>query len=167
MTLTFNKIDAEVTQETETQVIQGVRDVQSLLDFLIALPDDEKKRLAKSSGRYLEFIDRFRIHAGKFPNYLQHITLEDFDKDKDARDSLRRISAELDSFNQYIKDTILVISSEMYQAARVYYKSVKAAAAEGDEDAERIAKDLYYSYMKKRSKDENDANNQETTQQTG
>jgi hypothetical protein len=33
----------------------------------------------------------------------------------------------------------------------LFYKSVKAAAKEGAEDAERVAKDLSYHYKKQRS----------------
>jgi hypothetical protein len=39
-------------------------------------------------------------------------------------------------------------------AARVFYKSVKAAAKEGAEDAERIAKELAYHYKRPRSDDD-------------
>ena len=43
------------------------------------------------------------------------------------------------------------MESEAYTSARVFYKSVKAAAKEGTEDAERIAKDLAYHYKKRSS----------------
>ncbi|MCP5109142.1 MAG: hypothetical protein GY950_37525 [bacterium] len=148
----LNKIDVEVTQENESLVIQHIRDGRSVLDFLIGLPKKEKRRLPKLGSSYVEFVDRFRFHAEKFPGYLPHeVTLTHFDRDVDAQESLERISTEVKSFQKDLEDTILLLKSEYYQTARMYYKGTQTAAAEGDKDAERIAKDLSEYYRKKPS----------------
>jgi hypothetical protein len=45
----------------------------------------------------------------------------------------------------------------------LFYKSAKAAAKEGKEDAERIAKDLSYHYKKQRSSKTETENTDNTT----
>jgi hypothetical protein len=47
-----NKISAEIPQEQEIQVIQYVKDIKSLLPFLVGLNSKDRIRLAKlSRGR--------------------------------------------------------------------------------------------------------------------
>ncbi|MCP5103332.1 MAG: hypothetical protein GY950_08135 [bacterium] len=145
--MSLNKIDVEVTQENEALVGQHLNDARSVLDFLIGLSRKEKRRLPKLGVAYVDFVDRFRFHVEKFPKYLSpEITVAHFDRDVDAREALERIRTDVKSFLQDIEDTILLLKSEYYQTARVYYRATRSAAAEGDKDAERIAKDLseYY-----------------------
>ena len=150
--MSLNKIDVEITQENEAQVIQHVKDGRALLDFLVGLSKKEKRRLSKLGSSYVDFVDRARVHAQKFPAYLpQRVTFEMFLRDINSCNSLQRISAEVKSLARDLEDTILLMKSEYYQTARLYYKAVKDAAAEGDKDAERIANDLSEHYMRRTS----------------
>ena len=78
---------------------------------------------------------------------------------------MRRIEAEIDSLKEKIDDTIRQVGSEAYRSARLFYKVVKAAAKEGAEDAERIAKDISYHY-KKKTTSENDTDNPDNSDNT-
>jgi hypothetical protein len=150
--MTLNKISAEVPQEQETQVLQLVKDAKTNLDFLVDLSSEERRRLAKLSRKYVDFVDRGLLHARANPQYFPgYVSLDEFAKDMELKDCLQRIYAEVNSFAERLNDTILLVESEAYTAARVFYKSVKAAAKEGGEDAERIAKDLAYHYKKQGS----------------
>ena len=147
----LNKIDAEITQENEDQVKQHIGGIRTVLDFLVGLPVEEKRRLAKLSFRYVEFTNKVRIYAEKFPGHLPNeVTLEMFQRDLDLRDGLRRLSAELKALDRDFDDTIMLLESEIYQTSRLFYKGVKASAKEGDKDAERISKDLSDHYKKRR-----------------
>ena len=59
---------------------------------------------------------------------------------------LRKLEKNLDLLSDKIKDTAMLAESEAYQAVRLYYNAVKVAARAGDEEAERIAKDLAQHY---------------------
>lgn len=162
--MSLNKIDVEVTQETETQAIQGVREVRSLLGFLVGLPAKEKLRLPKLGDSYVEFVNRVRRHAQLHPDYLpQRITLEMFLRDMDACERLQRVSADVKSLDRDLDDTIMLLKSEYYQTSRLFYKAAKNAAKEGDKDAERIANDLAAHYMK-RSPGEDEPEDTEDTE---
>ena len=153
--MSLNKIDVEVTPENEAQVIQHIRDSRALLDFLIGLAAKEKRRLPKLSPSLADFVTRFRYHAEKFPTYLpQQITVEHFDRDFNTCGTLERVSTEIKSFDRDLDDTILLLKSEYYQTARVYYRSAKSAAKEGDKDAERIAADLAEYYKRQSAESE-------------
>ena len=147
----LNKIDAEITQENEDQVLQHIGGIRTNLDFLVGLPAEDKKRLTKLSFRYVEFTNLVRIYAEKFPGHLPNaVTLEMFQRDLDLRDGLKRVSSELKALDRDIDDTMMLLESEIYQTSRLFYKGVKASAQEGDKDAERMAKVLSNNYRKKR-----------------
>ena len=164
--MTLNKISAEIPQEHETQVLQYVKDIESLLPFLVGLNSKARIRLAKLSRGRVDMVDRSFIHATSIPRYLpSFVTLEGFKKEVDLRDCLQRIAAEIDSLKEKIDDTILQVGAEAYRSARLFYKTVKAAAREGEEDAERIAKDISY-HFKKKTSSENNTDNPDNTENT-
>lgn len=148
--MSLNKIDAELTQENEDLVIQYVGDARALLDFLVGLPTKEIRRMAKLGDSYVEFVNRMRYHAQKFPQYFAAgATLESFNKDYNLNERLQRISTDVTSLKKDLDDTILLLKSEFYKTSRLYYNNAKAAGKAGDKDAERIAKDLSEHYMKR------------------
>lgn len=165
--MTLNKISAEVAQEQETQAIQYVKDIKSLLPFLIGLNSEDRVKMAKLSRGHVDMVDRSLIHASSIPQYLpSYVSLEEFKKDVELKNCLHRIAAEINSLAEKVNDTLLLVESEAYQAARLFYKSVKAAAKEGAEDAERISKEIAYHYKKKTSPGDN-TDNPENTDNTG
>lgn len=163
--MSVNKISAAVPQDAENSVIQKVKEVRELLPFLIDLPKDERLRMSRLSRRYVDFVDRGLLHAKAHPHYMPpFLSIDEFSKDVELKNCLHRILAEVDSLSERLRDTVLQVESEAYTSARVFYKSVKAAAKEGAEDAERIAKDLAYHYKKRSSKQEGEEEQPEPEQ---
>jgi hypothetical protein len=145
--MNINKISAEVTLETENQVVKHIKDAFGLLAFLSQLSKQERARLSKLSRRNLAFVERGLIYAQNNPAYVpNYMDIQEFKKDVELIRSLRRMFAEAEAFYDRIKDTILLAESEAYKTARIFYKSVKTAAKEGGEGADVIAKDLAYHY---------------------
>ncbi len=143
------RINAEIPQEQENLVIQHIKDTRDILAFLVNLNSNERIRMAKLSRGRVDFVDTSLVHVIANPEYFPaYVSVEEFAKDMALRESLHRIRAELSALTERIDDTILLTDSEAYRASRLFYKSVKAAAKEGAEDAERIAKELAYHYKK-------------------
>ncbi len=156
--MSLKEFSLEVTTETENQVIQHLKEVESLLPFLVDLSVEERIRLAKMSRKNVDFVDRGLLHAKNHPQYVSpFIDADDLAKAVALRDYLYRVNSQLRTLYDNLKDTIMLVESETYAAARVFYKSVKAAAREGGADAERIARDLAYHYKKKPA-DEKESN---------
>jgi hypothetical protein len=147
--MTLNKISAEIPQETENTIIQSIKDAKGELPFLVDITNEERIRLAKMSRKSVDFMDRGLLHASNYPQYVPpYLDLDEFRKDVELRKPLYRIMAEVASFQEKLRDTILMVESEAHTIARVFYKSIKAAAKEGQEAAENIAKDLAFHYKK-------------------
>ncbi len=60
---------------------------------------------------------------------------EEFKKDVDFSDWLRRVEKVMAPVYDKLKDTAILAEAEAFQSARLYYNSVKAAARAGDERA--------------------------------
>ena len=140
-----HKISAVVPHEKEKEVIQQIKGIRANLDFLVNLTSEQRVRMPKLSRRRVDFVDKSLVHVRANPEYFPaYMDTEEFVKDVDLRECLQRIIAEHNAFGERLNDTLLQVSSEAYRAARLYYKSVKAAALEGTEDAERIVHELAY-----------------------
>jgi hypothetical protein len=145
----LNKISAVVPPEQETQVIKHIKDAKVNLDFLVNLNSQQRIRMAKLSRGRVDFVDTSSIHMQSNPEYLPvYVNFEEFVKDVELKNSLHRILVEVKAFGERLTDTIMQVESEAYRASRLYYKSAKAAALEGAEDAERIVRDLSYHHKR-------------------
>jgi hypothetical protein len=165
--MSSNKISEEITSEVEAQIIQSLREMYDQhMPFLKVLDGDERRRLSKYSRKYAEFVDRSLEHAMSNPEFLpSFLPLEEFKKDIDLKNGLRRIRAELNLLDEKIKDTIILVSSEAYQNARLFYNTVKAAARAKEGDAVTIAKDLAYHFKGKKS--DTNENEEEPEKESG
>ena len=153
-----NKINVVLSPETEAEIIEHINSIATSADWLLSLTSEERLKLVKLGYRYVDFVDKALIRAQTDGNYLTNeSTLEEFTMDVNLKNGLNRIYAEWQSLGERLKDTIMVAESEAYQAARLYYKSVKAYAAEGDPLAEQIEKELAKYHKKKSSVEEEPA----------
>jgi len=160
----LNKISAVITQEQESQVIKLFKEARTILGFLVSLTSIVRIRLAKLSRGRVDFVDTSLVEAKTNPEYVPgYFTLEEFVEDVRLKDSLHLIRAELESLAERIDDTILLVETEAYRKSRLFYKSVKAAGKAGEEDAERIAKELAYHY--KGQGPSKDSNNNDSDRQ--
>ncbi|MCP5104483.1 MAG: hypothetical protein GY950_13940, partial [bacterium] len=145
--MSLSRISAEIPQETEVVVIQHIKDARAQLPFLVDLSAEERKRIPKLGRTRVDFVDRGLIHLTAHPELKPPIIdIAEFTSDVELKNALRRVEKELDDLRDRVRDTLMVVESEAYQATRVFYKTVKSAAKEGVEDAERIVKDLAYHY---------------------
>ena len=148
-----NKLSETVSPEVETEVIQFFKEAQDVkLPFLVELTPKERKHLAKLGRKQVDFVDKAFLSASGAPELLPgHVSLEEFARDKDLRTSLLKMKEESKKFEKKLDDTILLVEAEMYRSARLFYHSARAAANEGVDAANLIAKELAYHHKKNRS----------------
>ncbi len=150
-----NKIDAEIPQAVEDALRQQILDMYTQFPWLVRFNIDERKRLVKMGHRYVDFVDKALINAQSKGQYLTNpITLDAWVRDVSLRNSLSRIYNEWRTAGESLRDTLLLVESESYQTARIFYKAVKAFASEGDSVAEQIERELSKYHKKKPADDE-------------
>ncbi len=141
--MSTNQLSVEITQEMDTTVQQLLESILAEMGFLVDLDVKGRIRLVKMGRKNLDFVTRGLRHVEGSPQYLPRvISFEEFKKDVDLGQWLRKVEKKLDSIVDLVKDTAMLAESEAYQTARLYYNSVKASAKAGDEAAEPIARDL-------------------------
>ena len=164
----LKKINEVITQEQESKVIDLFKEARSQLGFLVNLNSIDRIRMAKLSRGRVDFVDTAVVEARANPVYLPaYLTLEEFIADVELKDSLHRIRAEAQSLTERIDDTLLLTETEAYRKSRLFYNSLKAAGRAGEEDAERVAKDLAYHFKGQgpsKVPDNNDGGSQEQEQ---
>lgn len=149
----LNGTGAEITREAEEKVLQNIKDTIALLPCLVDLTNKERIRITKLGRRYVGFLEKSLLYATTNPRYLPgYLTAEEFEKTMARRDALCKIQAEILAFSQKLRDSILSTESDAYAMARVFYRSIQAAADAGTEGAEEINRELSYRYMKQHSK---------------
>lgn len=145
----LNEFDVVVAPETETQVIQHVKDAGSLLDFLQDLSPEERIRHAKMSVSKQDLIDKTLIHGEQHPDVLpQYTNLDAFRNTVTLIKCLERIHAQIKPLNEKLQDTIMLARAEAYEIARAFYSAVKEAAKHGVPEMEHILKDLSYHFKR-------------------
>jgi hypothetical protein len=114
-----------------------------LMPNLITLSSDDKKELPKMGDKTVAFVAKAleycKNNSDLVPPFLD---VNEFEIDVNAVESLRQMLQPVEQIFDSLNDTIILSGSEAYQAALIFYKSVKAAAASNIQNAGTIYNDL-------------------------
>ena len=147
--MTTNVLSVKISAEQSAEVDRLLDELNSKLGPTVELSVESRKRLVKMGRKNVDFVDRGYRHANINPEYLTgKLPLEEFKKDIELANWMRNVEKKLGLIANKIKDTALTAEAEAYQSARLYYNAAKAAAAAGDEVAEKIARDMSVHYRK-------------------
>lgn len=147
--MSLNEFDVVVAPETETQVIQHIKDAGGLLDFLHDLSPEERRGYAKMSVIKQDFIDKALIHGEQHPDILpQYTNIVSFRNGAKLIKTLERIDAQVRPLSEKLQDTIMLARAEVYEVARAFYAAVKEADKHGVPEMEHILKDLSFHFKK-------------------
>ncbi len=161
-----NLIDFELTKENEDSSIQNIRSTEALLPFLVNLTTDERRKLPKMGRDGLDFAEKSLMYAADNPGLVaSYMDIPAMQKDLNLMKQVQRVLGVTESFCEKLRDTYMVLGSEVYDAALVFYRTVKNAAKSGAEGCDYIAKDLGDHYKNltgpKATKEEKAENNTE------
>ena len=163
--MTLSKINGEMTDEDVEKVLKHFDDAKALMDFLTAITEDKRIQMEKKKRKPMNFIKHTQIHLESHPEFMPgEAAVPEFQRIVNLHNNLRRIDAVVDLFHKEIKDTITVLESEAYSLARIYYKTVRDGAKEGQPEAERIYNDLsHYFKAKHKRKNTSETSHEEQT----
>ena len=132
-----------MTDEDVEKVIKHLDDAKNLITYLASITNEQRIEMEKKNRKPMNFIKHTQIHIESHPEYMPATTpIPGFQGILKLLHNLKRIEVAMDSFHKDINDTITVLETDAYALARLYYKSTKSAAKEGDHEAERIYNDL-------------------------
>jgi hypothetical protein len=154
MTVNFNVISAEISEEDLNSAIDNVKAVEAKLPFAISLEPDEKVSMPRMGARTMEFVEKSLEYASKNPELVpQFIELPELKKDIELSKKLRSLMNHLLPLADRLSDTYAVVASEAYSAARIFYHHVKNASRANVPGSSAVAKELGKRFKTRKSTD--------------
>ena len=143
-----NRISLKFTDAEISQIRAAIETLVGLLaPKLIALSDDEKRRLSKISDDSIPFNEKVAQYVVSNPEFLPMFrTADEFLTDFSAFRELRGFTRLLEQIYGNIQDTSMLAGSEADGFARAYYGAVGQAAKLGIPNAQAIYDDLSERY---------------------
>jgi hypothetical protein len=127
-----------------TQVQTKIQEVLTLLSpYLLALTPAERQGMPKMGEKTIGFVEKAHDFAQQNPNLVPpYLEMGAFGTDFTDAHGLWSIHNLVMQLEEGIGDTEMTAGSEAYQAALVFYKSVKMAAAQDIPGAKAVYEEL-------------------------
>jgi len=128
--------------------LQAIQDAIQTLNtrlapHLISLTADTRRELPKMGDKSLAFVSKAREYANNHPDMVPgFLNLALFEADLRGVDTLSNLQRTLQPLVDNLDDSLTLTGSEAYQAALVFYRSVRAAAQSGMPNAKTVYDDL-------------------------
>jgi hypothetical protein len=139
-----NRHSQAIPQDVLTQAQTKINEVITLLaPYVVALTPSERHELPKMGEKTISFVEKAFDFAQQNPNLVPpYLDIGAFGTDfKDAH-GLWTLVNSIRQLEENAGDTEMTAGSEAYQAALVFYKSVKVAAAQDVPGAKAVYEEL-------------------------
>lgn len=139
-----NRLDINIPEADLAEINSAIKTLnEKLSPHLISLSTEDRMSLPKLGDKTRAFVDKTREYADQYPELLPNfLSLDDFDTDLAGTELLSKILRGIQPLTRNLEDSQLLCGSEAYQAALIYYKSVKMAAGSDIPNASAIYEDL-------------------------
>lgn len=143
MSVNFNLISAELTDENHAAIINGVKGIEALIPFAVTLPTEVKATLTGAGPTRIDFASKTYEYLLKNP-LLQpgYMDMAEFEKDINMTKKLQDVLNHLIPLVNKLSDTFTLAGTEAYSSSRVAYHHVKNAASANVPGASAVAKEL-------------------------
>jgi hypothetical protein len=139
-----NKHAQAIPQEVLTQAQTKINEVATLLaPYFVALTPAERHELPKMGEKTISFVEKSYDFAKQNPNLVPpYLDIAAFGVDFGDAHGLWTLVNSIRQLEENAGDTEMTAGSEAYQAALVFYKSVKMAAAQDVPGAKAVYEEL-------------------------
>jgi hypothetical protein len=127
-----------------TQTQAKIDEAKTLLaPYILALTPAERRELPKMGEKTIAFVEKAYDFARQNPNLVPpYLDMAAFGVDFSDAHGLWTLLNTVEQLKESIDDTEMTAGSEAYQAALVFYKSVKMAAAQDIPGAKAVYEEL-------------------------
>jgi hypothetical protein len=133
-------IPSTVLTQAQTKVDEAIA---LLTPYMLALTPAERHELPKMGEKTIGFVEKAYDFAQKNPNLVPpYLDVDAFGVDFGDAHGLWTLLNTIQQLEESVDDTEMVAGSEAYQAALVFYHSVKAAAAQDIPGAKAVYAEL-------------------------
>ena len=138
-----NLISAVLSNEDIQTIINAVGIVRGKLPFLASLTPQERQEMSKMGEKSMGFDEKCTAYMVSHPEFLPgFVDIEEVNKDRALRGQFLSFSGLVNTTNESIIDTLMLIGGDIWMADLAYYQSVREAAKRGRPGAQAIYDDL-------------------------
>jgi hypothetical protein len=139
-----NKHVQAIPQDILTQAQTKISEIKTLLaPYIVALTPSERQELPKMGEKTISFVEKAYDFAQQNPNLVPpYLNMTAFGVDFEDAHGLWTLVNSIRQLDENTSDTEMAAGSEAYQAALVFYKSVKMAAAQDIPGAKAVYEEL-------------------------
>lgn len=140
-----NKISTGITPEMKNGLLTGIAEARTTLApvLTVNLTPEERHELPKMGDKSIAFVGKAielaTMHPALVPSYLN---LPEAKKDFQLTQDLLPIRQELATLLRALEDSMMLAGSEAYEAALIFYNSVKGAARTNVPGAQAVEDEL-------------------------
>jgi hypothetical protein len=133
-------IPPDILAQTQTKI----QEVLTLLHpYLLALTPQERRELPKMGEKTIGFVEKAHDFARQNPNLVPpYVEMSDFGIDFADAHGLWTLHNIVLQLEEGISDTEMIAGSEAYQAALMFYNSVKMASTQNIPGAKAVYEEL-------------------------
>jgi hypothetical protein len=153
-----NRISYQIPAATMTGVVEQLNAILTALkDVLVFnLTADERQSLRIMGDKTLAFVQKSIEYAEANPSLCPtYLDLAEGRKDFELTHDLYTILQKINTLQRAVEDAMMVSGSEAYDAALVFYNSVKGASRVNVPGSEAVYNDLHQRFAVKPKKAEN------------
>ncbi|MGC3977088.1 MAG: hypothetical protein QM751_01950 [Paludibacteraceae bacterium] len=149
-----NRHSQPIPDEVLTQLQTKINEAQALLaPYVTSLTPSERHDIPKMGEKSLSFVEKAYDFAKQNPALCpSYLNMEDFRVDFGDARGLWTILNTVRQLEENIDDTETLAGSEAYQAALLFYSSVKIAAAQNVPGAKAVYEELRLRFPSARQK---------------
>jgi len=150
-----NQISTTISAEVLADITGKLTDVSaSLADVLLFnLTADERRAMRTLGDKTLAFVQKTLEYAENYPALLpNYLDLPEAKKDYALSRDVYTILQQVNTLQRALEDVMMVAGSEAYDAALIYYNSIKAASRGNVPGSEAIYNDLQQRFAVKPKK---------------
>jgi len=140
-----NLISAEIPAAVMADITEKLNAVNTALAniLLFNLTGQDRLELRKLGDKTMPFVEKAVEYASTNPTLVpSYLDLAEAKKDLKLTQDLSSILKQVSTLNRAVEDTLMVAGSEAYDAALVFYNSVKGASRVNVPGSEAVYNDL-------------------------
>jgi len=150
-----NQISTTISAEVLADITGKLTDVSTSLAnvLLFNLTADERRAMRTLGDKTLAFVQKTLEYAENYPALLpNYLDLPEAKKDYALSRDVYTILQQVNTLQRALEDVMMVAGSEAYDAALIYYNSIKAASRGNVPGSEAIYNDLQQRFAVKPKK---------------
>jgi hypothetical protein len=139
-----NLISIAFSKEETDKINKSIEDINDVLaNKVINLTPDERKQYGRINNRTEAWIDKINTYMEQNPKLVPfYLDKNEFDKDREARKEFLDILKKINSLQEGMEDTGMLLSTDIYHAALAFYHNVRIASNQNVAGVTTIYKDL-------------------------